>query len=396
MNRRLQRWSVEIGPALLVAIMLVPFVISGGRLVGWQPAMIDLDVYRYTVADLLAGKDIYLTRTPYYQLPFLYPPVAAIVLIPVALIPQPLLELLWIALLVWCQWLVLRCLGVRRGWLLGAVNLAAVIAVEPLRTTLGYGQVNTITMALVVVDLLGRRAGKDRRLPPGVLIGLAAALKLTPLLFLVFAAARRDWAMVRNGVLSFCGAMLVGLLILPQATLTYFDKLLAGDMYGNPVYVGNQSLAGLVTRVAGGDPGPAGTATTALCALLAVVAVIGAARLWRRGAPAYAVGLLGLATGVVSPISWTHHYVWVIVVAIGALAAGPRIPDWLRWASLAWSAWVSLCPVLVFLPYGMNAELGYTVGQHIVGGVTPVLGALLIAAVGVTSAWWREPDVSRS
>ncbi len=77
--------------------------------------------------------------------------------------------------------------------------------------------------------------------------------------------------------------------------------------------------------------------------------------------------------GVVSPISWTHHYVWVIVVAIGAIAAGgARIPDWLRWISLAWSAWVSLCPVLVFLPYGMNAELGYSIGQHIVGGgVTP-------------------------
>ncbi|WP_026927747.1 glycosyltransferase 87 family protein [Granulicoccus phenolivorans] len=390
MSRRLQRWAVEIGPALLVAIMLVPFIISGGRLVGWQPAMIDLDVYRYTVADLLAGKDIYLTRTPYYQLPFLYPPVAAIVLIPIALIPLRLLQLLWILLLVWCQWLVLRCLGVRRGWLLGAVNMLAVIAVEPLRTTLGYGQVNTIAMALVVVDLLGRRSG-TRRLPPGVLIGLAAALKLTPLLFLVFAAARRDWAMVRNGVLSFCGAMLVGLLILPQATLTYFNKLLAGDMYGNPVYVGNQSLAGLVTRLAGGQPGPAGTVTTVLCVVLGAVAVYGAVRVWSRGARAYAVGLLGMATGVVSPISWTHHYVWVIVVAIGAIAAGARIPDWLRWISLAWSAWVSLCPVLVFLPYGMNAELGYSIGQHIVGGVTPVLGAVIIAAVGVSSAWWSTP-----
>ena len=79
-----------------------------------------------------------------------------------------------------------RC-GVPRGWVLGLVGVAVVLAVEPIRTTLGYGQVNTLLMALVVADLLPDRAGERRRIPQGTLIGLAAAIKLTPALFVVFA-----------------------------------------------------------------------------------------------------------------------------------------------------------------------------------------------------------------
>ena len=67
------------------------------------------------------------------------------------------------------------------------VGVAVVLAVEPIRTTLGYGQVNTMLMALVVADLLPDRPGERRRIPQGTLIGLAAAIKLTPMLFVVFA-----------------------------------------------------------------------------------------------------------------------------------------------------------------------------------------------------------------
>ena len=79
-----------------------------------------------------------------------------------------------------------RC-GVPRGWKLGLVGVAVVLAVEPIRTTLGYGQVNTLLMALVVADLLPDAPGERRRIPRGTLIGLAAAIKLTPALFVVFA-----------------------------------------------------------------------------------------------------------------------------------------------------------------------------------------------------------------
>jgi alpha-1,2-mannosyltransferase len=124
------------------------------------PSTIDLEVYIYAVKDMLAGRDIYATVTPApWKLYFIYPPIAAILMVPLAIGPYVLWQLVWTAGLVVAQQSVLRRCGAPRGWKLALLGIAVVLAVEPIRTTLGYGQVNTLLMALVVADLLPDCAG---------------------------------------------------------------------------------------------------------------------------------------------------------------------------------------------------------------------------------------------
>ena len=163
---------------------------------------------------MLAGRDIFATTTPFWKLYFIYPPIAAILMIPLAFGPYLFWQLVWTAGLVWAQQSVLRRCGVPRGWKLGLIGIAVVLAVEPIRTTLGYGQVNTMLMALVVADLLPDAPGERRRIPQGTLIGLAAAIKLTPALFVVFAfliGKRRAavTAMISFAIFTGIGAILL-------------------------------------------------------------------------------------------------------------------------------------------------------------------------------------------
>jgi alpha-1,2-mannosyltransferase len=186
-SRKLGRTAIEFGPPFAVALLLLPFIIQYGKLNPWQPSTIDLQVYVAAVKDMLAGRNIFATTTPFWNLYFIYPPIAAIVMTPLAFGPYLFWQVVWTAGLVWAQQSVLKRCGVPRGWKLGLIGIAVVLAVEPVRTTLGYGQINTMLMALVVADLLPDVPGERRRIPQGSLIGLAAAIKLTPMLFVVFA-----------------------------------------------------------------------------------------------------------------------------------------------------------------------------------------------------------------
>ena len=163
---------------------------------------------------MLAGRDIYATTTPGWNLYFIYPPIAAILMVPLAVGPYVMWQVIWTFLLVWAQQSVLRRCGVPRGWVLGLVGVAVVLAVEPIRTTLGYGQVNTMLMALVVADLLpDRRGPKRRRIPQGTLIGLAAAIKLTPALFVIFAFLIGKRRVALTAVVSFVAFTAVGAML---------------------------------------------------------------------------------------------------------------------------------------------------------------------------------------
>ena len=94
------RWVVELLPAYLVALAILPWVIANGVAWPWQPSTIDLQVYVYAVQDMLAGKDIYATTTPFWNLYFLYPPVAAVLMVPLAFGPYVMWQVIWTAVLV--------------------------------------------------------------------------------------------------------------------------------------------------------------------------------------------------------------------------------------------------------------------------------------------------------
>lgn len=382
------RLVLEFLPAGIVAFALLPWIIASGDAMPWRPAMLDLEVYRVTVADLLGGGDIYETRASIAHLPFIYPPIAAILMVPFGVLPSTVLQVVWTLGGLFAQWVVLKRCGVGRGIPMAWAMVTLVLAIEPIRTTLGYGQINTMLMALVVADLLPHPQ-RRRWFPAGTWIGLAAAVKLTPLLFVVLLFAARRWRHAWGALASFGFLTGFGALILPHESLAFVRKVVTGDMYGDPVYSGNQSLAAFADREFGSVW--AGLAFLGLAGLLALGSVYIGGVLWDRSADSetrwahrvWVVGMVGMTTCLVSPISWTHHHVWLVPLALGALAGG--LPLAIRVTSLAWAGWVALCIPLTFLPYGEGRELEFTWYQRIAVEVTPVLGVvILLLALGWT------------
>lgn len=390
---RLSRWTVEFAPPFVVALLVLPFVISGGSPWPWAPATIDLDVYVLAVRDMLAGGNIYLTQSPGYGLFFIYPPIAAVLMTPLAVGPFVLWQVLWTAAGVAAQQAVLRRCGASRGWPLAVLGVVLVLAVEPIRTTLGYGQVNTFLMFLVVADLLPDAEGERRWLPRGTLIGLAAAIKLTPALFVVFAflVGRRRLALTAIG--SFLVLTLIGAIAQPSRSLEFFGGLAAGDTRtAGPIYVGNQSLLGMVVRLTDDDSRLTTLAGLGLAGIVALLSAVVARHWWLRGHRVFAVALVGMGTCLASPLSWTHHHVWVVVLAMAVLTGwrDRTLPRWVLAVGGFWVVWIALCLPLALLPYGEDRERAYVWWQDVIANLGPLTGLLLVVVLAVGVA--RRPD----
>jgi alpha-1,2-mannosyltransferase len=378
-SRRLSRAAAEFLPPFAAALLILPFIIQYGKLIPWQPSTIDLQVYVYTVKDMLAGKDISATTTPFWNLYFIYPPIAAILMTPLAFGPYLFWQVVWTGGLVWAQQSVLKRCGAPRGWKLGLIGVAVLLAVEPIRTTLGYGQVNTILMALVVADLLPDAPGERRRIPQGTLIGLAAAIKLTPALFVIFAFLIGKARVAITAMISFAVFTGIGAILLFRETLVFFGGLSGGDTRtASPLYTGNQSLLGVFFRL--GDS----SRITALVGLVvsAILAALGclvAAHWWRQDEKVFAVALVGLTTCLASPLSWTHHYVWILPMAMAVLS--PGVPRWARYLGGFWVVWVCVCLPLAVLPYGGGRERQFDFLQQVVANLGPIVGVILVAGL---------------
>jgi alpha-1,2-mannosyltransferase len=395
-GRQAARLAVELVPPFLVALLILPYVIAYGKPWPWQPSTIDLQVYVYAVKDMLAGKDIFLTTTPFWNLYFIYPPIAAVLMTPLAFGPYVMWQLIWTAGLIWAQQSVLRRCGVPRGWKLGLIGIAVVLAVEPIRTTLGYGQVNTMLMAFVVADLLpdapvrNGSGGERRWIPQGVLTGLAAAIKLTPALFVVFMFLISKRRAAITAMISFVAFTAIGAIFLFSETVQFWSGLSGGDTRtASPLYTGNQSLLGVFYRL-----GDSSRITTLLgLGIAGIVALLGAlvgAHWWRAGEKVFAVALVGLCTNLASPLSWTHHYVWILPMAVAVLRAG--IPIWARWVGGFWVVWVCACLPLAVLPYAGGRERHFDALQQLVANLGPIVGVALVAGL----AWQLVVTTRRS
>lgn len=120
--------------------------------------------------------------------------------------------------------------------------------------------------------------------------------------------------------------------------------------------------------------------------LSAVVAVAGvwAAMLWHRlGDVRLAVNLCGVAGLLASPVSWLHHFVWVVPLAMSLLERrriGPRsLPTWFLALGWLFVGWVVVAP-FTDLPNGADVELQWSWSQHLLASITAVLGLVLLPA----------------
>lgn len=394
-GRRFCRWLVELLPGYLVSLAMLPVIISGGKFWPWTPQTTDLQVYLYAVRAMLHGENIMTFTSPDWHLYFIYPPISAILMLPLTIGPYLLWQLIWIAGLVIAQNAVMIRCGIPRGWPLALLSAALVIGMEPLRTTIGYGQINTFLMAMVFIDLLPAPPGRKRRIPAGLLIGIAAAVKLTPALFvlLLLILGRKKPAI--TAMITFVVLTAIGTALQPDATITYVKSLIGGDTHtSGPLYVGNQSLLGVVLRFFG-ETTTNSHIGLVLSFLVAVLAAVVGAYWWKQGAHVLAIALVGLGTNLASPLSWTHHFVWILPLGIaaiyqlrrrpwpGARADHVPLPRWVSIGAGVLVVYVSACLPLALLPYAGGEENSYNAGQRLIANFGPMLAAALMIGTAI-------------
>jgi alpha-1,2-mannosyltransferase len=352
----------------------------GGTFLPWRPMMVDLEVYRQAGAVLLAGGDFYDLPGP---LQFLYPPFAAVLALPLALLPATVVQLGWTAAGALALVAILHRFGLK-GWVLSLAGSAVVYLVEPVVQTLTFGQLGIFLVALVVLDLApGPRVFSRRLLPEGALTAVATAIKLTPAIFVVYLLLVRKfrafWVAVVTGVV----VTLISFAVVPAASYEFWTRLAHGDtgLGHSIIYYTNQSVMADIVRIFGLGQTPAIVGLV----LSAAVAVAGlwAATLWHRlGDVRLAVNLCGVAGLLASPVSWLHHFVWVVPLAMSLVERRPigrrRLPTWYLALGWVFVGWIVVAP-FTDLPNGADVELQWTWSQHLLASITALVGLVLLA-----------------
>lgn len=286
---------------------------QGGR---W--ALAHADVYAGTFETAFTG-----------FLPFSYPPFAAVLMIPVGMLPDAWLMPVWtlasLVSLAAILALSFNAVLIRspRRWLVIVMALIVVIPTEPISELLPFGQIGTILTLACLLDVMGRSG----RLPRGVLVGLMTAVKLTPGLFIVHWFTTKQWRPALTACATTAVAWCVGALWLPESTWTYLwtQRLIVNPTAraASPALEYNQSLGGLLARLHDGDIPVRVYVPLAL--LLCAAGLFAAAVVWRANDPIGTAAVVGLTSVMVSPVSWSHHAVWMLP-ALGAVVGNGRSP----------------------------------------------------------------------
>jgi alpha-1,2-mannosyltransferase len=385
-------------------------VVTGwlGRLTGWGSAVlssaaalayglyvalrtyeVDLGVYIRLGGRYVFTSHLYSFGLPNTSLLFTYPPFAALVFAPWHRMFSTVnsVQTAWtlcnlgalIGVLVLSVRTVKPDLGRTSIWRLALVLSLPALLLNPVLVTIGFGQVNLVVTLLVMWDLLSERRIGQWKAPLGVATGLAAAVKLTPILFVPYLILTRRTRGALNCVSTFVVCELMAFLLSPTSSIAYWTRdLFKPDRAGSLSFVGNQNLTAVIERFNHG--------VLPDISLVPVLIVAAAAGLWlaalahRRSSPMLGI-LICAATGLlVSPISWVHHMVWV-VPAILWLAVAEDRPRWgvplaMGTAVLFWSA-----PIW-WVPYQNTSDLHLNAWQLLAGN--SFFLAMLIFVLGAT------------
>jgi alpha-1,2-mannosyltransferase len=313
---------------------------AGWRLIGTMPYRIDIDVYRMGGQAWLDGHPLYSHdvkfRTPIgLNLPFTYPPLAAVFFAPFAWLGMPAasvtITLITLALLLVSTMMVLTGLGVwtttrmvpgpawlRRWWLTTLIVAWATLHLEPIEANFAFGQINVVLMTLVIAECVPRRTAWPR----GMLLGLGIALKLTPAVFLLYFLLRRDRRAVLTSLASVVAAIAAGFALAWRDSWEYWTHTVRNtDRIGSASLNTNQNIAGTLARL-GLDEHQRFLPWVLACLVVLALTVWAARRALRAGEPVLAVICIALFGLAVSPVSWSHHWVWILpaVLVTGVLA----------------------------------------------------------------------------
>jgi len=383
------RWRL----ALLVTLNLTAasiYFIHIGHGIGLGGYHIDLDVYRTGAGAMLHGGHLYgqLPRlSDGHHLPFTYPPFGALTFIPLALLGYGTASWLLTAATIASVAASLRCFAAATPGEAGARMrrllpwaLPAALLLEPVRSTLTYGQINALLMALVSLDCLARAP----RWPRGIGVGIAAAVKLTPATFVLFFLLRRDLRAAARAGLAFAACTGAAFAVAPHDSLRYWTQIAYQPArVGGIAYAANQSLLGTLTRL--GLTAPARTwLWLALCLLAGALAVTGMRGALRTGQVTHALLLNAAAGLLISPISWSHHWVWAAPALLTGLAT--TIVDWRRPPAFAVLALLTFAIAPHWLlPSGAGRELHWAWWQHALGDSYALIALAALTRAAITN-----------
>ncbi|MEA5365852.1 glycosyltransferase 87 family protein [Amycolatopsis sp., V23-08] len=376
---------------------VLPLVVLAFGVVAWLAGWhlgADSAVYRAGALTLVHGDPLYtrdvLTALPdWVRLPFTYTPAAAPLFLPLALVPSGLVWGVIAFLSVVALMVVITVVSsspghsslLGRSWWALPAGTAAALALEPVWKTLFLGQINLILMAFVVLDVLVLSARGSRW--AGVLIGVAAAIKLTPLIFvphLFFTGRWKDGLRALGTFVVLEAAMFA---VIPVDALRFWrDSATDPSRVGSVHWIFNQSLNGLVNRASHLAPWSLAVAV-GVAAVLAVPAVWLVVRLHRRGEDAAALLVTAFYGLLLSPVSWSHHWVWAVPLITLLLVKGKR------WAAAA-VAVLFASQVVMLVPNGGDTEFGWGLGWSVLGNVY-----VLAAAAGIVGLAAREVRLVR-
>lgn len=349
----------------------------------------DLRIYHNAITSWLNGADLYAYFQGNLKLGFTYPPFGAFFLTPFTAWPMwvsgAVTTASGIVALLACVYFVLEPHARKRGWNVWTLVLAVGLLtafIEPVRQTLGYGQINLVLAAFVLADMAGLRTGNKWA---GVGIGIATAVKLTPGLFIVYLLVIRQWRAAAVATATTLVAWGLAFAAAPSSSATYFGNVLWNSArIGRVDFTPNQSLAGLLARLYDRTSTP----QLLWIAFGLVVLTLGLT----RAAAAHAAGdeaagftIVGLTANVVSPISWSHHLVWVVpaLLVLGLVALERRA----AWIGLAATfALFVVSPIWFYSPWSPThwgdgpmrviCENSFAVGLIVLVAALPHLAAV--------------------
>ena len=330
----------------------------------------DIRVYDGAINSWAAGGDLYAYGLGGRHLGFTYPPFAALLMLPMALLPQYVVIVVNATAIAVAIVVAVRVvmgntfLASRHGvWYSTAFAVPLACLLQPIRDTLGFGQVNLYLALLVLADVVALRRGLRWA---GVGVGLATAIKLTPGLFVVFYLLISQRRAVRNAIVAAAAATALSALVVPGTSWTFWTSALL-----DPTRVGfyddaaNQSMAGVIARLSDSHQ----LSTVPWLLAVAVVLPVGLARAreaWYRGDELAALTLVGLTAGLVAPITWVHHLFWLVPALAILVDTGLRHRSWPPLAVAGGS--------VALFASGVNVAVGQRVGNHMSQGILIVLG----------------------
>ena len=343
-------WPAVSGAVALIGVTVLALVHQ----------QVDLSTYLLGGAHA-AGDDLFGVTLAKDGLGFTYPPFSALLFSPFAHVPVRVAEVVFswanlaavFALVAACLRAVCDQLDRRTIMWWALVLLVPVVMFDPVRQTFLLGQVNIVLALIVVADMT-----LDLPIPRGILVGLAAAIKVTPLILIPYLFLTRQGRAGVRAIASFAVAAMLALAVNASTSWAYWTHYIRDPQRAGMLsWIGNQGVLGAFERMVGRT---VTTPTTFVIVLsVAAVGLVVAAGAYRRSSPVLGFLVVEATESLANPVSWSHHFIWVVLL-VAWLALAPDRPRYGEWWALAvsvlfWAApvwWVPHGPAVAFAGRG--------------------------------------------